>query len=82
VPGGAGGVDRAEVVVFALAAAIGAIGAVDFEDGETGLGQVADQSEAVGAGAFDADAGRLAEFADSGQQRPVAGACGGEATGA
>jgi hypothetical protein len=67
---GAAGVDRVEVIVFAPAAPVGAVWAVDFEDGDTGFGQTPGQAGAVGADALDADPGQLAELGDPGQQRP------------
>lgn len=73
-----GGVLGVEGVVLAAAAPVGAVGPVDLEDLDAGLLQVAQESGAVGAGAFDTDAADVAEGAHPGEQGAVAGAGGGE----
>jgi hypothetical protein len=78
VQGGAGSVDRIEVVVFAFAAPVGAVRPIDLENGDAGLGQMSGQAGAVRAGALNADAGQFTELADPGQHRSVAGPGGGE----
>lgn len=78
---GPGGINCIEVVVFALATPIGAVWSVDFQDGDTGFGEMAGQTSTVGSGALDANTGQLAELGDPGQKRPVARPSGGETTG-
>jgi hypothetical protein len=58
---GTGGADRVQVVVFALAAPVGAVRAVDLEDLDPGVGQMAGDPGAVAAGPLNPDPGDIAE---------------------
>lgn len=71
----AGGIDRVQIVVLALATAVRSVGAGDLKDHDAGVGEVSSEAGAVGPGALDADPGWVTELSNPCQRRPVAGAC-------
>ena len=75
---GVGGGDGVDGVGLAVAAAGGAVGAVDLDHGDAVAAQVSGQGRAVGAGALHPGTVQHAEATGPGQQLPVAGAGGGE----
>ncbi|GAB3849460.1 hypothetical protein GCM10027610_072580 [Dactylosporangium cerinum] len=75
---GVRGGDSVDGVGFAVAAAGGAVGAVDLDHGDLVAAQVAGEGGAVGAGAFHAGAVQDAEAVGPGQQLLVAGGGGRE----
>jgi hypothetical protein len=68
-------------VGLAAPAAVAAVGSVDLQDFDAGLGQVPGDTGPVAAGAFDADLAEVAKAAHPAQHGPVAGPGGGERLG-
>jgi hypothetical protein len=73
-----GGGDRVDGVGLAVAAAGGAVGAVDLDHGQVLVAQVAGQARAERAGSLDAGAAEVTETLGPGQQLVVAGGGGRE----